>query len=116
MQSLYEEKRQNIRLNLGLPLRYQIRGSQEFGNTITKNISDGGLSFIVDRFIKPQTHIMLDVNILSRNISSLGTVRWAGNLPHSDRYQLGLEFIGLVPGDKKYISDYIKMRSHQENF
>lgn len=113
MQYTYEEKRQHPRINLAVCLRYQIRGSQEFGNTLTKNISIGGLSFIVDKFIKPQTRMLLDVNILSRTISALGTVRWAGNLPHSDKYQIGLEFSEMTPDNKNYISDFINMRSYK---
>ena len=115
MQTLYEEKRKDSRLNISMPLRYQIRGTQESGNAVTKNLGPGGLSFIVEKFIKPETHIALDVNVFSKNINSIGTVRWAGSLPHSDRYQLGLEFVGLTLQDKKFISDYIKLRSHQEN-
>lgn len=114
MQFGYEEKRRCSRLNLSLPLHYQIRGSQEFGNTVTKNISTGGVSFIIDRFIKPQTRIILDINILSKNINSIGIVRWAGNLPHSDKYQVGLEFVGITPTNKNYISDYIDMHFLKE--
>lgn len=113
MQSIYEEKRQYPRINLSVPIHYQIRGSQEFGNTLTKNISSGGLSFVIDRFIKPQTRIQLNVNILSRNISSPGTVRWAGNLSHCDKYQIGVEFLEIASQDKNYLSDYIDMRSYK---
>ena len=111
MQYIEKEKRQHIRFPVAAALRYQIRGVQEFGSALTKNISRGGVSFIVDRFIKPDTHILLNFNILSRNISSVATVRWAENLPHSDRYQLGLEFEGLAAEDKTYISDYVNMRT-----
>ena len=113
MQIINEEKRQNARLNIAAPLRYQIMGSQDFGNTVTKNISKGGVSFMVDKFIRPQTRLTVDFNILSRNINSIGSVRWAGVIPHSDKYQVGLEFIGITPEHKNYIADYIDMRSYK---
>ena len=114
MQSAYQEKRQNTRLSVAVPLRYQIRGTQKFGNTLTKNISSGGLGFLADRFIKPQTHLMLDVNLLTKNINSIANVKWAGYLSHSDKYQIGLEFIGIEPGDRNYISDYIDLSLHKQ--
>ena len=113
MQIINKEKRQNIRFNISTPLRYQIRGSQDFGNTVTKNISKGGASFVVDKFIRPQTRLAVDFSILSRNINSIGSVRWAGVIPHSDKYQVGLEFIGIDPKDKNYIVDYLDMRLHK---
>jgi c-di-GMP-binding flagellar brake protein YcgR len=112
MQFLYQEKRQDTRTGLSVPIRYQIRGTQEFGSTITKNISSGGLSFTLDKFIKPQTNIIIDINLLSRNINSIAAVRWAGNLPHSNKYQLGLEFIEIATADKLYISDYVGLKNN----
>jgi len=113
MQSVSDEKRQNNRLRLAVPLRYQLRGKQVFGNTITKNISTCGVSFVSDKFIKPQTYLALEFNLLSRNISSVATVRWAGVLPHSDKYQVGLEFAEIGSEDKNYLSDFIDMRFHK---
>ena len=115
MQIFNPEKRREIRLNLSAPVRYQIRGSQVFGNTVTRNISRGGTCFIADRFIKPETRLSVDVNILARSINSIGTVRWAEAIAHSDKYRLGVEFTILSPQDKNYLSDYLDMRIPKES-
>ena len=107
MQTLFQEKRRNSRLNISIPLHYQVRGTREFGNTLTRDISSGGLSFIADRFIKPQTRVVLDVNMPIGSINTIGMVKWTGALSCFDKYQVGLEFIEINPKDKIFISDYI---------
>jgi hypothetical protein len=104
-----QEKRRFPRLELSLPLRYQIRGIPEFNNAVSDNFSVGGVSFINDKFIAPNTALMLEINILSRILNPVGRVVWSYNVSRSDKYKLGIEFLELDPADKNYISDYIDM-------
>jgi hypothetical protein len=104
-----QEKRRFPRLELSLPLRYQIRGMPEFNNAVSDNFSVGGVSFINDKFIAPNTALMLEINILSRILNPVGRVVWSYNVSRSDKYKLGIEFLELDPADKNYISDYIDM-------
>ena len=110
----YEEKRRNYRVGVALPVSYQVRGEQKFGHTLTRNLSASGVSFLADDFIKPNTHLALDINILKKSISMLGTVRWSSALPHVDKYQVGLEFMEVAPQDRNFISDYILMRMREQ--
>ena len=103
-------KRRFPRLDLDLPVRYKIRGYSDFGSSVTKDISIGGLRFITDRYIKPLTDIMLEIDILSRTISSIAKVKWSQSLPHSNRYQIGLEFIELARENKDYLSDFVNFK------
>ena len=107
MRMQFEEKRRSVRLDVSLPLRYEVRGEQKFGNTLTRNLSATGASFLVDGFIKPNSHLALDINILKRSISAIGTVKWSSALPRFDKYQVGLEFMEITPKDKTFISDYV---------
>ena len=109
----YEEKRRSVRVDVSLSLRYQVRGEQKFGNTLTRNLSATGASFIVDEFIKPDTHLALDINILKRSVGVLGMVRWSSALPRFDKYQVGLEFMEIATQDRTLISDCIL--SHMRN-
>lgn len=106
-----EEKRHFPRVRIKSPLRCQVRGSHEFNNAIGEDISAGGLSFINNRFIARATPVMLEVNLLSRILTPIGKIAWASPIPHSDRYRLGIEFIEIEPQDKKYLSDFIEMRT-----
>ena len=99
------------RLNSYLPLRYKIRGRSEFGSSLTRDISISGMRFTTQDYIKPTTDISVEINLLSKIISSIGRVKWSQSLPHSNRYQIGLEFIEIEPGNRFFLSDYINFKS-----
>lgn len=108
-----EEKRHCPRINFHTPIRYQIRGTSEFDNAISDNISTGGISFINNKFIAPATPVMLEINVLSRILRPIGKIAWSSPLPHSYRNRLGIEFLELDPQEKNYLADYIKMQMGQ---
>jgi len=108
-----EEKRRFPRIDFRTPIRYQIRGTSEFDNAISDNISIGGISFINSKFIAPVTPVMLEINVLSRILRPIGKIAWSSPLPHSNRNRLGIEFLELDSQEKNYLSDYIKMQMGQ---
>ena len=108
---LTEEKRVSPRITLRAPLRYQIRGTSEFSDTVMDNISVGGMGFTNNKFIVPQTLVMLELNILSRMLRPIGKISWASSVPHSERYRLGIEFLELDHTDKNYLSDFVDMQT-----
>ncbi|MCX5710507.1 MAG: PilZ domain-containing protein [Candidatus Omnitrophica bacterium] len=108
-----ENKRRFPRLNLHAPLRYQIRGDPHFDNAVSDNVSVGGLSFTTDAFLAPDTKVMLEFNVLSRVLHTIGRITWASPLPHSYRNRLGVEFLEVAEEDQKYLTDYIDTRLSQ---
>jgi c-di-GMP-binding flagellar brake protein YcgR len=111
MANRLEENRSSFRIKLQAPLRYQIRGKPEFNNTVTNNISLGGLSFSNSSFIPLDTLLMLQVNILSRVVNPIGRIAWANSVPRSDRYQFGVEFMEMDMAEKRYLTDYVDMKT-----
>ncbi|MBM3255281.1 MAG: PilZ domain-containing protein [Candidatus Omnitrophica bacterium] len=107
MLSSHQEKRLYPRLKLGLPLRYQARGTQEFRNALSDNLSIGGISFTALSYIAPSTNLMLEINLLSRALNPVARVAWAVPIAHSDKYKLGLEFVEFNPRDREYVGDFI---------
>ncbi len=105
-----EEKRRSPRIRLGTPLRYQVRGVSEFRNALSENVSKDGVSFTCANFMAPSTHLMLEMSILSRTLTSAARVAWARPIAHSDNYRLGVEFVELNPKERDYIGDYIDTR------
>ncbi|MDI6606425.1 MAG: PilZ domain-containing protein [Candidatus Omnitrophota bacterium] len=108
---LREEKRQFVRINLKTPFYYQVRGSCDFNNTITENISIGGVGIINNKFINPEALLNLEMKILSRVLNVKGKVSWLTSLAHSSTFRMGIEFIELDNLDKLYLSDYISMQT-----
>lgn len=110
---LSKEKRRFPRLNLHAPLSVKLRGTPEFANVISEDVSVGGVSFITNTFIAPATPVNLEINILSRVLSAAGKTIWAQQLPHSYRNRVGVEFSEFNQKEKEYLSDFIDMHTSQ---
>ncbi|MFY9402759.1 MAG: PilZ domain-containing protein [Candidatus Omnitrophota bacterium] len=105
-----KEKRQFHRVSLRTRLRYQVRGEPEYANTISDNISEGGVAFVALKFIPPATALMLELDLLNRTLYPIGRVSWCQPLPHSQKNRLGVEFIEFNQFEKNLLSDYIKVK------
>ena len=106
-----EEKRRFKRVDLHAPVRYQIRGEPDFSNTLSDNISAGGIAFSSPKFIPPSTKVMLEMSLLSRMLNPIGVVSWCQPLPHSDRNRLGIEFLEISSSQRSFLSDYINIKT-----
>ncbi len=102
-----DEKRVAPRIRVHAPLRYQIRGTSNFSNVLSDNISVTGLGFINDDFIPPSSNLTLELNILSRVLTPIGKIAWSYPVPHSNKYRMGVEFLEMNPVERRYLDDYI---------
>ncbi|KPK43003.1 MAG: hypothetical protein AMJ78_00070 [Omnitrophica WOR_2 bacterium SM23_29] len=105
-----KEKRRFKRISVKFPIRYQIRRGGFFAAALTEDLSLSGTRLNADRFFPHGLNLNLELNILSKIINPVGKVIWAQPRPHSDRYQMGIEFIEISPKDKNYLSDFINVR------
>ena len=106
-----KEKRKFPRINAKFPIRYQIKRGGFFASALTDDLSLSGARLNADRFFPQGLKLNLELNILSKIINPVGKVIWAQPRPHSDRYQMGIEFIEISPQDKNYLSDFINIRT-----
>ena len=104
-----EERRRFPRVNLHAPIRYQIKGEPEFDNSVSDDVSVGGLSFLSETYIPPATDLILELNISSRVLNLVGTTVWSAHLPHSDRSRVGVEFKEFDPFEQDYLRDYLQL-------
>ena len=114
--SVKDEKRNFPRIRLRTQLRYQIRGTPDFNNALSEDISLSGMGFINDNFIVPSSNVTLEINILSRILTPIGRITWSMPLEHSDRYRLGVEFLEFNPVEKRYLGDFIDIQMQMEKF
>ncbi len=105
------EKRQHPRLILANPMSFMIPGVGKINNVLSHDISLGGMGFVNNWFIPMNTPLKLRINILSKELNSVGMIRRSVPIPHSDRYYTGVEFKEFNVDDKKYLSDYIQLRT-----
>ncbi len=108
-----KENRRALRLNFNSRIRYQLRGKPEFDRGVSKDISCGGLRFVNEQFIPTESLLMLEINVLNRIIRPIGKVAWSQALAHSNRNQMGIEFIEFNHTDQKYLFDFIAMQTAQ---
>ena len=104
------DRRHFPRLRYRAALRYQVRGKPEYSNVLCENISSGGIGISNDRFIAPSTLLELELSLYKRMLTSIGKVAWASAAPHSDRYNMGVQFIEIEPADQRFLDDYISMQ------
>ena len=107
---MQKENRCTPRLNFRSGVRYQFRGSSDFANAVSNDISFGGLRFTNEQFIPTSTLIMLEINVLNQILRPLGKVAWSMALAHSNRNQAGIEFVEFNGLEQNYLKDYIDMK------
>ena len=84
------ERRQFRRIKTSSPIEYRFINSGRFTNSVTCDISEGGISFIVDGPVPIGTH--LHFQVILRNRPQPIYISWATKEPYSSRYRIGLEF------------------------
>jgi c-di-GMP-binding flagellar brake protein YcgR len=103
----WTEKRRSPRINVKIPLRYQIRGRPEFNSAISGDISAGGMGFLNDGFIAPNSYLNVEINFLPEVIGATAKVIRSDAMPRSDKYRLGIEFLSMDYQEKQFLTDYI---------
>jgi len=93
---MFQEKRDSERLALSDPIRYCQKGSQRFGNTVGRDISNSGIGFISNEFFPVSTQLIFEVQHPKTHgfVKAVGEVVWISNQAHSERFSIGARFIG----------------------
>ncbi|MBU1852768.1 MAG: PilZ domain-containing protein [Candidatus Omnitrophica bacterium] len=89
------ERRDSKRSGFSFPIRYQLKGSQRFGNTVGKDISDSGMRFISNEFFPLATHLIFEVqHPMNRQLMrTLGEVMWVSTWPYHEKFSVGVKFL-----------------------
>lgn len=104
------ERRQDERLKVNLPVSFeQFHGLKTKGESLTRDISTSGLRINVDGYFAPHTQFSfkLDLPEIKKSLSGIVQIIWSQRISYSDRYQIGLQFCGMLPEEKKSLDDYI---------
>jgi Tfp pilus assembly protein PilZ len=104
------ENRVFPRVDLDSPIRFQVRGSPDFGNAVCNDISAGGLRFTSNQFVPTESALMLEIKLLERVLRPIGKVAWSAPVAHSSRNQLGVEFLEFDMLERNYLKEFINMR------
>lgn len=104
-----QERRQSERTVSRFPLRYQFKGQPNFYDTVTRDISEGGLRFITNQFIPALSELFLELSLRPslEPVRARAKVAWVQKTPHCDQYHIGACFTELSEEYKKNISEQL---------
>lgn len=104
-----QEKRKFVRVPGRLQISYEVVSCQKTGEYLTKDISQGGVRFLVHDFI-PQGSCLKIKLALDPCLSCEGLVKvaWIRENTYSEEYEIGVEFISMPEDAQWHLIEYIK--------
>jgi Tfp pilus assembly protein PilZ len=107
------EKRTGTRFNVSLALQY--RYLTKLNNALSRDVSEGGLSFTTSDFIPLNTQLFVALLPKDEPLRATGQVVWVRKVPYGDRYNVGLKFTDISAYNKARIST-LEDRVLRDNF
>ncbi len=107
------ERRANLRTACMLPIRMLPRGDRQPIETLTKNLSLGGLMCVspVERPIGTPVHLDLTLGRSHVEVAIHSRVAWFVSIPKSEQFYVGLAFDTISETIVRQLSTYIKFCS-----
>ncbi|MFH1837116.1 MAG: PilZ domain-containing protein [Candidatus Omnitrophota bacterium] len=106
------EKRRYQRVETHVPLKCgKLRdGSNCKGeNSITKDLSLGGMSFRTDNFIPMANRLIVEISLpeKTKSIKAISKIAWIKKSRSGNGYETGNQFLEMSKEDKDSVADYI---------
>ena len=111
------DRRKYIRVEDNAHITYQIIHTAKTGDYVTKDISQGGISFFVNEFIPKGAvlKVRLDLKGIPFSFEALVHIVWVVEDQHKEGYEVGAEFENLSEDDTRYLIDYISSILGRQN-
>jgi len=105
-----EERRKFVRISESSQISYQLVQDKKAGDYLTRDISQGGLRFFVHEFIPVNSMLKIRVNLEKQlfAIEAVVKVAWVKEIPLSERFEIGVEFVNIPIDVTQSIIEYIK--------
>ncbi|MBU0547308.1 MAG: PilZ domain-containing protein [Candidatus Omnitrophica bacterium] len=105
-----QERRRYIRVPESLQIAYEILPAETIKWYLTKDISQGGIRFLTHEFISKDSRLRIRITFPKTLFSFEALVRcmWIREMPYSEEFEIGVEFMNLPFEVLKYLIDYIK--------
>ena len=88
-----EDKRRSRRINFREAVQFQTKSYIEPAGCLACDLSESGIKLNNNGFIAPNEEMSLTLQLAWGNqINLQGRVVWVQRVPHSEYYQMGLEF------------------------
>ncbi len=106
------EKRQFRRQAFREAVRFESKELAEQRGCLSCDLSENGLKVNTDSFVPLNAKMLLQLRLdpIERIIDLTGRVAWLQQIPYSERYYIGVEFLGTDPIIKEEIRRHINSR------
>lgn len=104
------ERRRFVRVPEDSQISYEILSDTKSGDFITKDISQGGIRFLVHEFIPKDSllKIRLTLQKITFSFEAIARIVWIREDPRNERYEVGVEFTNISKKATERLIDYIK--------
>jgi c-di-GMP-binding flagellar brake protein YcgR len=104
------ERRKYIRIPESLPIAYEVVPSQTKKEYASKDISQGGMRFLINEFIPKDSRLRVQISFPGTlfNFETWVKCMWIRKLPYNDRYEVGVEFMDTPLKAVEYLNSFIK--------
>ena len=110
-----EERRQFVRLDTRLEVSYSVLPSGSPRQTVSKDISGGGICLFADRVLPVGTHVQVAMRLPGREppLHFTGEVRWSeqyeviGRAQRERAVEMGVRFVEISPQDCEAILQHV---------
>ena len=94
-----------------MPVRYQDIGTQRYTETLSNNLSAGGVQCVTYEFLPTAREFLLEISLYRATpaVKARARVAWIQKVPHADQYRVGLEFLQLPDHLRHTFNTYIEM-------
>lgn len=107
----FPERRQQLRVNTAMSVQYRgIRQADDsVVSAISRDISTGGVSLLVNEFISVFTRLVLDIAVPSapKPVRVVSKVAWIRKRPYGEQYEVGAQFMDMSEEDKRGVFDFV---------
>ena len=112
-----QERRTSPRVRAYLPVRLRTPTALQTVETLTKDLSVGGLRCVSPILCPVSTEVGLELALSSGDepMAVRGRTAWFRTIPESDQFDFGIVFLELSQQNKGRLSAYIERLSHRSS-
>ena len=106
-----EERRRYVRIPENLEISYKVIPVENRpGACTTRDVSHGGIRFLVYDFIPKDSHLKIRLVLCNTSIVIEAVTRlvWINKAAHIDSYEVGVEFLDISQKAAELLADCIK--------
>ena len=103
------ENRKSPRARISFPLKCEVSEKTSYFNSVSKDLSNGGVRVLSEQFIAPGDTVSLNINLIEKMISARAKVVWCNESEYGQRYLFGAEFVDMSEDDKNTLRSFLSL-------